>query len=210
MNLSDLRRDFGKEKEQAVRWPDEPLLLFAEWLQEAIDREIPEANAMTLSTCGADKAPSARIVLLKEFSENEGFLFYTHYHSRKGKALKENPRASLHFFWRETEKQVSIEGRVSRVSPEKSDAYFYSRPRESQISAFLSPQSKPLVDPEMLYRQWQTWERSQQKIKRPANWGGYRLIPERMEFWQGGRYRLHHRMVYQKTAEGWHTSRLAP
>ncbi len=210
MDLSDLRRDFGKNRKQAIGWPAQPFILFADWIQEAVRLKITEPNAMTLSTCGADRAPSARIVLLKEFSEDEGFVFYTHYGSRKGLALSENPLASLHFFWRETERQVSIEGTVYKVSPEKSDTYFSSRPRESRVSASLSPQSKTLSDPEILYKQWEILYNSRKEIRRPADWGGYRLVPERMEFWQGGEHRLHHRMVYQKRAGTWHKSRLAP
>ncbi len=210
MDLSDLRRDFGKQANPPVHWPGKPFSVFDTWLQHAIDQGIPEANAMVLATCGSGNTPSTRIVLLKEFSESGGFVFYTNYNSRKGKALAVNPRASLHVFWRELERQISIEGPVEKVPAIQSDAYFRSRPRESQISAALSPQSRELTDPESLKKQWQQYHNSTRAIQRPSNWGGYRLLAERIEFWQGGEHRLHHRMVYTKTGQGWTRKRLAP
>ncbi len=210
MNLSGLRRDFGKNARPSGPWPDNPFTLFASWLQQAIDRGITEANAMVLATSGAKNFPSARVVLLKEFSEKEGFVFYTHYQSRKGIALSENPQAALHFFWRELEKQVSLEGLAEKLPAEKSDAYFNSRPRESRVSAIVSPQSRELGNPETLKKQWQNLYLSGHPLKRPENWGGYRFLPLRFEFWEGGEHRLHNRMVYTKQDTGWAKTRLAP
>ncbi len=165
---------------------------------------------MVLATAGADNFPSARVVLLKEFSEKEGFVFYTHYQSRKGVALSENPKAALHFFWRELEKQVSLEGLVEKVPEEKSETYFNSRPRESRVSAIVSSQSRELKNPTSLKQQWQSLYRSGRPLKRPKMWGGYRFSPLRFEFWQGGEHRLHNRMAYTKQHTSWVKTRLAP
>jgi pyridoxamine 5'-phosphate oxidase len=211
MNLSDLRRDFGKDRPKEIFWPETPYMLFSEWMQEAISASIIEANAMVLSTCSNHGSPSSRVVLLKEFSVEEGFVFYTHYKSRKGMALEENPHASLHFFWREMERQVSMEGVVRKTSARKSDAYFFSRPLESQLSALLSPQSQPIESLEEIKAQWHHLKKHPPKaVIRPKNWGGYRLLPARIEFWQGGIHRLHQRMVYTAETSGWTRSQLAP
>ncbi len=210
MDLSDLRRDFGKEALSGFIWPDEPFTLVAQWLSQAIAAEIPEPNAATLSTCGKSKMPQSRMVLVKEFSQTDGFVFYTHYNSRKGKSLAENPKASLLFYWRLLEKQISIEGTVEKVSPETSDRYFYSRPRESRISAVISAQSEILEDFSALKNQWEALKNSNRKIQRPDHWGGYRLLPDQIAFWLGAPHRLHERMVYQKKGEHWTKYRLAP
>ena len=210
MDLSDLRRDFGKDAGHKINWPDQPFPLFHSWLKKVISTGNSEANAMVLSTCGNNGIPSSRVVLLKEYSETGGFVFYTNFDSRKGIALRENPYASLHFFWRETEQQVSIEGKVEKVSREKSDAYFNSRPIESRISAVVSPQSKVIENTNELNKHWELLRTSGIEINRPANWGGYRLLPERIEFWQGRQHRLHERMVYYKVSGNWLKKRLAP
>ncbi len=210
MDLSDLRREFGQKAFPGFRWPDAPFPLISDWLNDAITAGIQEPNAVTLSTCGNDKVVSSRTVLIKEFSEKEGFIFYTHYHSRKGRALEENPHASLLFYWRALEKQISIEGTVQKVAAEKSDQYFYSRPLESRISAVVSAQSEILDDFPTLIKRWEALKNSREEIRRPENWGGYRLVANSISFWQGGPHRLHERMVYQNMGTHWSKHRLFP
>ena len=210
MDLSDLRRDFGNNSKQMASWPDNPFLLFQKWLEEAIHAGIPEANAMVLATSGADGKPSSRVVLLKEYSEAEGFIFYTNYASRKAKDLTINPYASLHFFWREKEQQIMIEGRVEKTSPEKSSDYFDSRPINSKISAIISPQSKVINSLAELKKQREELLARPNSIKRPPYWGGYKLVANKFEFWQGGQYRLHRRVIYYYETGNWKSTKLAP
>lgn len=188
-----------------------PFDLIQEWLSFAISAKVSEPNAMTLASCGKDGQPSARIVLLKGISE-EGFLFFTNYESRKGTQLSENPRAALLFFWPSLERQVRIEGRVSRTSRKESRDYFISRPEESRLGAWVSRQSKPLNSREFLLNEFQNLQlRPGGKLMNPpAFWGGYILKPERFEFWQGRENRLHDRFQYQKKKNGWEIQRLFP
>ena len=210
MDLSDLRRDFGRNPEQQTSWPDNPFLLFKIWIGEGIGAAISEANAMVLSTSGDDGRPSSRIVLLKEYNETVGFIFYTNYTSRKGKELAENPYASLHFFWREMERQIMIEGIVEKTTSERSTAYFNSRPIDSRVSAIVSPQSKVIDSLDKVQKWREELLANPDKIRRPSCWGGYHLVPDRFEFWQGGQYRLHHRMAYYSEDRGWTKKKLAP
>ncbi len=210
MNLSDLRRDFGKQPRPETKTMEKPFDLFKIWINEAIQSQITEANAMVLSTAGSGHRPSSRIVLLKEFGEKQGFIFYTDYESRKGRDLAENPYASLHFFWRLLERQILIEGKVEKVSREKSMAYFNSRPSESRASAIVSHQSSTIDNPDTLIRQREILLQSHKALICPERWGGYSLHPQRIEFWQGGSNRLHHRQVYELGNGKWQASFLAP
>lgn len=210
MNFSDIRRDFGNENHAEPAWPEEPFSIFSEWLQNAIQSNIPEANAMVLSTVGDDGKPSSRVVLLKGLDASEGFSFYTNYQSKKGRQLEMNPYASLLFFWNSLERQIRIEGKVIKQTREQSIAYFNERPLESQISAMVSNQSQPIKSLDELEKQRQEILKSPDSIKCPEHWGGYTLFPEKIEFWQGGHHRMHHRMEYNLTDGNWQRRRLSP
>jgi pyridoxamine 5'-phosphate oxidase len=190
----------------------DPIKQFEGWLDDAVGAKIPQAESMTLATATKKGVPSARMVLLKHV-DAEGFVFYTNYKSQKGKELAENPRASLVFYWEELHRQVRIEGTVSKVSPEESDAYFQTRPRESQISAHASAQSEVIGSRDKLDRRFEELQRKYkgQPVPRPPHWGGYRLKPTRIEFWQSGYARLNDRIVYELRKDGnWKMKRLAP
>ncbi len=190
-----------------------PIRQFQIWFDEAIGRSLPLAEAMTLCTATGDGKPSARMVLLKGVAES-GFVFYTNYRSRKARELDVNPFAALVFYWEPLERQVRVEGKVSRISAGESDNYFQTRPRESQLGAIASPQSDVIESREMLQQEFRELEEKysdHQTIERPAHWGGYRLAPERIEFWKGRPGRLHDRLLYELQADGsWKRSRLAP
>ena len=188
--------------------PENPAELFKLWLKQASDKNIAELNAMVLSTVNTDGKPSSRIVLLKEVSEGGSLLFYTNYTSRKGKEISGNPNVSLNFFWKELERQVRIEGVVSRTSREKSEAYFKSRPPESNLSAIVSPQSKAIDSLNVLRKKAK--ELNNNELKLPGYWGGYEVHPNYYEFWQGGKNRLHDRISYSTKENVWTRFRLAP
>jgi pyridoxamine 5'-phosphate oxidase len=190
---------------------DDPLQRFAEWFREAEVTGVEVPEAMTLATASAEGAPSARMVLLKGADE-DGFVFYTGYGSRKAVELDGNPRAALVFYWRPLGRQVRVEGTVEPVSEEESAAYFATRPRGSQLAAWASPQSLPLASREELEQRYAELERDYdgRKVPRPPHWGGFRLKPEAIEFWEHRENRLHDRLRYTRTREGWRSELLAP
>lgn len=190
----------------------DPLKLFQRWLDEAIAAGIHLPEAMTLATANPDGKPSARLILLKQADET-GFVFYTNYNSLKSRELDANPQAALVFYWPQLERQLRVEGKVERTSADESDAYFKTRPRESQIGALASPQSEVIVSRDALQQRVDELEKLYEgrEVERPAHWGGYRLAPERIEFWKGRPGRLHDRILYERQADGrWTIKRLAP
>jgi len=210
--LADLRRDYASRALDENDAHADPIQQFTIWFDEALKSQLLDVNAMTLATSSAKGEPSARTVLLKGADEN-GFVFYTNYHSAKGRDLAENPRASLLFFWRELERQVRINGTVTRTTHAESDSYFHSRPIESQISAAISDQSRPVAGRSELERRYAEFaaRHTDSLVPLPASWGGYRVRPDAMEFWQGRKSRLHDRLLYARQADGsWKRSRLAP
>jgi pyridoxamine 5'-phosphate oxidase len=211
MSIADIRRDYMKATLSEDKVERDPFKQFAHWWDEALRAEIDEVNAMTLATVAANGRPSARIVLLKGYDE-QGFVFYTNYESRKGMELLANPVASLLFFWKELERQVRIEGPCARVPAEESDEYFFSRPEGSRIGAWASPQSQVISSRDVLDQNIISLENRFQgrEVPRPPHWGGYRVKPELMEFWQGRQSRLHDRILYTRAAAGWTINRLAP
>jgi len=212
MALADMRRDYSLagllEKDLAKN----PFRQFEQWFQEAEAAKIAEPNAMTLATAGRDGRPSARTVLLKG-CDGRGFVFYTNYESRKGRELDANPRATLLFPWVAMERQIIIEGTVTRVSREAAEAYFHSRPRGSQLAAWASPQSTAVAGRAVLEESYRVVDKKYEgrTVPLPPNWGGFRLAPETVEFWQGRRSRLHDRLRYRREPGGdWVVERLAP
>jgi pyridoxamine 5'-phosphate oxidase len=189
----------------------DPIRQFQLWFDDAIAARLPLPEAMTLATVSADGKPSARMVLLKQV-DHHGFVFFTNYQSAKAKQLDANPNAALVFYWSQLDRQVRVEGKVSKISPAESSEYFSTRPRESQIGAWASPQSDVIEAREVLEeRALQLAEQYRDReIERPEHWGGYRLEPERIEFWKSRIGRLHDRILYQRTTAGWTISRLAP
>lgn len=189
----------------------DPIDLFNEWFEEAKRSTVEDATAMSLATVDATGAPSNRMVLLKAVDQR-GFVFYTNLESRKGHDLKENPRAALCFYWMPLEKQVRIEGRVEPVTPEEADRYFDSRPRESRIGAWASKQSTELEDRFALEKRVAFYMARYPlgKVPRPPHWSGYRVVPEKIEFWLKKPFRLHERLLFERSKEGWTTRRLYP
>jgi pyridoxamine 5'-phosphate oxidase len=220
MSLADLRKSYERASliESEVR-PD-PLLQFDLWFRQALAAEIPEANAMTLATVGADGRPSSRIVLIKGYdlegapagASGPGLVWFTNYESRKGIDLAIHPHAALQFHWIALERQVRIEGCTERTSADESNRYFESRPLDSQIGAWASPQSQVVANREMLdLHHAQLAKRFGAAVPRPPHWGGYRLVPQYFEFWQGRPSRLHDRISYTRLSDGtWQLARLAP
>ncbi len=213
MDLADLRREYGERGLVEEELSASPMDQFQRWFDDAQRAGIEEANAMVLATADPDGRPSARVVLLKGLDES-GFRFYTNYKSTKARELEANPRASLVFFWSGLERQVRVEGRVERTSAEVSDRYFATRPRESQLGAWASPQSRAVAGRgalDALLEETLARFPEGDEVPRPPHWGGYRLRPERIEFWQGRAARLHDRLVYRRDEGGsWRVERLAP
>lgn len=209
--VADLRKDYGQASLNETDVMDDPMLQFTQWFEQALKAEVNEPNAMSVATVAANGRPSSRIVLVKQFDER-GFTWYTNYESRKGHELEDNQYAALLFFWSELERQVRIEGRVERTSNEESDRYFRSRPLKSRLSAIASRQSAPIGSRAELEQNYEAVARQAgEDPARPSNWGGYRLVPDRLEFWQGRRSRFHDRIVYERQEDGsWTRLRLQP
>jgi len=210
MDLAALRQEYMRAGLHEKDLAPDPFAQFGNWFDEALQSGIALPNAMTLATATKKGRPSARAVLLKGF-DAQGFVFYTHYRSRKGRELEQNPQAMLLFFCEELERQVGIEGRVEQVDAAESDRYFASRPLGARLSAVISPQSEPVASREDLEtRLEEAAKRWRDAPPRPSHWGGYRLAPDRFEFWQGRRDRLHDRLCYRKSGGAWKIERLAP
>jgi len=209
-DLAALRKSYERAELDESSAHSDPLQQFALWLQQALDAHLPEPNAMTLATVGANGRPSTRIVLIKGL-DARGIVWYTNYDSRKGRELECNPYAALQFHWVELERVVRIEGRVEKVTAEESDAYFASRPLDSRIGAWASPQSQVIASRALLVANAaKISARYVLNPPRPPHWGGYRLVPDSFEFWQGRKSRLHDRLRYRLDGGQWLRERLAP
>jgi pyridoxamine 5'-phosphate oxidase len=211
MSIADLRKDYSRASLTEADVDPDPIRQFSVWFRQALDAGIPEANAMSVATVGADGRPSSRILLIKDV-DNEGFTWFTNDASRKGRELAIQPHAALLFHWVELERQVRIEGRVEKLPDAQSDAYFQSRPLKSRLGALASAQSEPVASREVLEQRFAEVEAAHgEQPARPPHWGGYRLVPDRVEFWQGRPSRLHDRILYTRGADGaWRRERLQP
>lgn len=211
MSISDLRRNYTLSGLTEAEADLDPFVQFRRWFDQALAAQLPEPNAMTVATVGADGRPAARVVLLKGVDER-GFVFYTNYDSRKAAELTIHPYAALLFYWPELERQVRIEGGVAKVAEAESDAYFASRPRGSQLGAWTSPQSQVIAGREVLDQRLEqlTAEFAGRDVPRPPHWGGFRVVPDVFEFWQGRPSRLHDRLRYRRDGNQWLRERLAP
>ena len=209
-SLADMRKNYQQAELLESSAAKHPLEQFTLWLNDALKAEIPEPNAMTLATVSSELRPSTRVVLIKGYDE-QGIVWFTNYDSRKGRELAGNPFAALQFHWVELERVVRIEGRVEKISEAESDTYYHSRPLASRIGAWASPQSQTIASREWLQHALKNYaDKFQQEPPRPPHWGGYRLVPDTWEFWQGGGARLHDRLQYIKHPDHWVMQRLAP
>ncbi len=211
VSIGDLRRDYAKARLDESSVSADPIVEFARWFEEAVKAELHEPNAMTLATANAEGVPSARIVLLKGFDQR-GFVFFTDYRSRKGTELAENPRAALVFYWGELERQVRIVGSTTQTDRQESEAYFRSRPRGSRLGAWISHQSQVIAGRQQLDERVPELERRYpgDDVPLPPYWGGFRLRPDSIEFWQGRASRLHDRIRYVRNGDRWRIERLSP
>jgi pyridoxamine 5'-phosphate oxidase len=211
MSISQLRKEYSHASLSEDDADPDPIKQFAKWFDEALHAKIPEPNAMSVATATPNGRPSLRILLIKEFNES-GFVWFTNYASRKGQELLANPYAALLFHWIELERQVRIEGRVERIAAAESDAYFHSRPLQSRLGAHASSQSQPVANRQVLEQQFTEIEKQYgDQPPRPEHWGGYRLIPDSIEFWQGRSSRMHDRILYTRLGDGhWLHQRLQP
>jgi pyridoxamine 5'-phosphate oxidase len=211
VDASSLRKEYTSAGLDKADVDPDPIVQFHEWFEKVIDADLHEPNAMVLATATRDGRPSARTVLLKGYDER-GFVFYTNYEGRKARELETNPICALLFYWGELERQVRIEGRASRLSGEESDTYFAGRPRGSRLGAWASEQSRSVEDRSILEERLRALETEYEgrDIPRPLFWGGYRVEPDTIEFWQGRENRLHDRLVYLRNEGGWKIVRLQP
>ncbi len=208
--LAHLRNDYALKTLDEGEVDRDPLKQFGVWMVEAIHAQVPEPTAMSLATVGAGGRPAGRIVLLKGL-DPKGFVFFTNYESRKGRELAVNPAAALTFLWKELERQVRIEGTVEKVSEDESNSYYATRPLGSRIGAWASPQSEAIENRAWLEKRWEELGREHgENPRRPGHWGGYRVIPDYLEFWQGRRSRLHDRVTYTRAGASWKIARIAP
>lgn len=211
-DISQVRREYMNQILDESDMEKSPFKQFEKWIEQALDAELTEATAMTLATASSDGVPTARIVLLKEYDEN-GFVFYTNYDSRKGEQIEQNPQVCLLFYWVALERQVVIEGDISKIDRKTSEKYFHSRPVDSQLGALASKQSKPVESREQLENEFFELKKkyANDTVPTPEYWGGYRVNPHRIEFWQGRRSRMHDRIEYRKKQSGkWKIQRLYP
>lgn len=209
-SIADLRRDYRRQRLLESEAAEDPIEQFRLWFMDAVNAELPEPNAMTLATIGLDGMPAARLVLLKEV-DDRGFVFFTNYRSRKGLELAAHPKAALVFWWAELERQVRIEGNVEQISAAESDAYFQSRPLGSRWGAWASQQSEILESyADLEARLAEVEARYGENVPRPEHWGGYRVLPTLIEFWQGRPNRLHDRLCYRRQGDHWQRVRLYP
>jgi pyridoxamine 5'-phosphate oxidase len=210
MDIAALRKSYEKDELDESASAADPVQQFQRWFDQALSAQLPEPNAMTLATVGEDGRPSTRVVLIKGF-DARGIVWYTNYDSRKGRELAHNPQAALQFHWVELERVVRIEGRVEKASAEESDAYYASRPLDSRLGAWASPQSQVISSRAVLVAAAAKAAAAHAlNPPRPPHWGGYRLVPDRWEFWQGRKSRLHDRLRYRQDGGAWVRERLAP
>lgn len=209
--INSLRHDFAKQSLDEKQVDENPIAQFEKWFKEAVEAKVNEPNAMTICTATIEGKPSARIVLLRNFNEN-GFVYYTNYNSRKGLEIQANPQCALLFFWPELERQVRIDGSIEKQSAEDSDLYFRTRPRTSKLGAWTSEQSKVIANRDILESEYEKFSAMfpGEEVPRPPHWGGYTVNPSTIEFWQGRPSRLHDRILYTKENKAWKIERLAP